>query len=261
MKIIFLDIRVLAGCWVYDIPIGKGLPPFSPDPQCVRYLKEIIGMTGADIVVTSSGRSYKEYLLMWECRKLPGFVTDVTPISITGKRGDEIDAWLNECKEECEYVIIDCLDESNFNKHQLSKLLVVWGIDAETVQKAIVILNPDDAEVINYKRQHNAAVYSSPEYIKVRKEVEKQYLSKRIVELEAELENSYNSNWQNDIKKKIFRTKLFIAMNKLEKAIREVYRMGDCHYIDDMMINILKEKYGITMYGLMECEPPGTCID
>jgi hypothetical protein len=82
---------------------------------------------------------------MWEFRGLPGFVTDVTPTpDIRRNRGDEIDAWLDECSVECQYVIIDDLDATNFNDHQLPRLLVVNpfnGLDESTAERAIQILN------------------------------------------------------------------------------------------------------------------------
>ena len=120
------------------------------DPNCVRNLAEIIEKTGADIVVSSSWKyimSYKDFLDLWEFRNLPGFVTDVTPTpDVRRNRGDEIDAWLYECDVECQYVIIDDLDGSNFNEHQLSRLLVVNpfnGLDEEIAERAIAILNQD----------------------------------------------------------------------------------------------------------------------
>ena len=67
----------------------------------------------------------------------------LTP-SISHLRGDEIDAWLKECGEECRYVIIDDLDGSNFHPHQIPWLLVVNpynGLDSETAKKAICLLN------------------------------------------------------------------------------------------------------------------------
>ena len=89
--------------------------------------------------------TYKDFLDMWEHRNLPGFVTDVTPtLSAKSKRGDEIDAWLDECPAECQYVIIDDLDGSNFNEHQIPRLLVVNpfnGIDEEIAERAIALLN------------------------------------------------------------------------------------------------------------------------
>lgn len=157
MKIIFLDFDGVMDTAYYDHILSKdGLPCNDSfgvvfDPRCVSNLKEIIDRTGANIVVSSSWKcfmTYKDFLDMWEYRGLPGFVTDVTPTPGTRrKRGDEIDAWLNECKDECQYVIIDDLDSSNFNEHQLLRLLVVNpynGIDEDTVQRAIAILNKDD---------------------------------------------------------------------------------------------------------------------
>ena len=76
---------------------------------------------------------------------LPGFVTDVTPTpSVRRNRGDEIDVWLDECDVECQYVINDDLDGSNFNEHQIPRLLVVNpfnGIDEEIAERAIALLN------------------------------------------------------------------------------------------------------------------------
>ena len=154
MKIIFLDFYGVMDTAYYDhILSKKGLPGNDEfgtvfDPSCVRNLKEIIDKTGADIVVSSSWKyfmSYKDFLDMWNFRDLPGFITDVTPTpNIRRNRGDEIDAWLNECDTECQYVIIDDLDGSNFNEHQLPYLLVVNpfnGIDKEIAKRAIAILN------------------------------------------------------------------------------------------------------------------------
>ena len=154
MKIIFLDFDGVMDTAYYDLVVTKeGLPEKDSygtvfDPDCVRNLKEIIDETGADIVVTSTCKyfmTYKDFLDMWEHRNLPGFVTDVTPtLSAKSKRGDEIDAWLDECPAECQYVIIDDLDGSNFNEHQIPRLLVVNpfnGIDEEIAERAIALLN------------------------------------------------------------------------------------------------------------------------
>ena len=65
--------------------------------------------------------AYEAFLDMWMARGLPGFVTDVTP-TLSRKRGDEIDAWLDECDRECQYVIIDDLDGSNFNEQSLQRV-------------------------------------------------------------------------------------------------------------------------------------------
>ena len=154
MKIIFLDFDgVMDTAYYDDFLFEEGLDAcdeFGPifDPDCVRNLKEIIDNTGASIVVTSSWKEYMAYeafLDMWMARGLPGFVTDVTP-TVSRKRGDEIDAWLDECDRDCQYVIIDDLDGSNFNEHQLSRLLVVNpynGLDDVTMERAIALLNQE----------------------------------------------------------------------------------------------------------------------
>ena len=153
MKIIFLDFDGVMDTAYYDHVLSKlrlpGNDTFGTvfDPNCVQNLKEIIDKTGADIVVSSTWKddmSYKEILDMWNNRGLPGFVTDVTPTTAQHNRGDEIDAWLDECNVECQYVIIDDLDATNFNDHQLPRLLVVNpfnGLDENTAERAIQILN------------------------------------------------------------------------------------------------------------------------
>lgn len=154
MKIIFLDFDGVLHTDYHDLVMfRKRLPEYDKfgsifDPYCVENLKKIIDETGADIVISSSWKkimTYKGFLEMWNYRKLPGIVTDVTPSSeYSRNRGDEIDVWLEQCKEDCKYVIIDDLDETNFNEHQLSYLLVVdsfYGIDEKTAEKAIKLLN------------------------------------------------------------------------------------------------------------------------
>ena len=154
MKVIFLDFDGVMDTAYYDHVLSKkGLPGNDSfgtvfDPNCVENLKRIIDETSADIVVSSSWKyfmTYKDFLDMWEYRHLPGFITDVTPIPPNRRnRGDEIDAQLKECQIDCQYIIIDDLDESNFNPHQLSHLLVVNpfnGIDDEIADKAIQLLN------------------------------------------------------------------------------------------------------------------------
>ena len=119
MKVIFLDFDGVMDTAYYDHVLAKEEKPGNDeygiifDPNSIQNLKHIIDMTGADIVVTSSWKyfmSYKDFLDMWEARKLPGFITDVTP-NIHGSRfrGDEIDAWLKDCRSECQYVILDDL--------------------------------------------------------------------------------------------------------------------------------------------------------
>ena len=153
MKIIFLDFDGVMDTEYYDHILSETGKPISDeygllfDPECVKNLKYIIDNTDADIVVSSTWKddmSYKEILDMWKYRGLPGFVTDVTPSTENHKRGDEIDGWLKECHTECNYVIIDDLDVSNFNEHQIPRLLIVNpfnGLDEYTAKRAVMILN------------------------------------------------------------------------------------------------------------------------
>ena len=153
MKIIFLDFDGVMDTEYYDHILSEAVKPISDeygllfDPECVKNLKYIIDSTGADIVVSSTWKdfmSYQEILDMWKYRGLPGFVTDVTPSTENHKRGDEIDGWLKECHTECNYVIIDDLDVSNFNEHQIPRLLIVNpfnGLDEYTAKRAVMILN------------------------------------------------------------------------------------------------------------------------
>lgn len=94
MKVIFLDFDGVMDTAYYDHVLAKegksGNDEYGIifDPNSIQNLKHIIDMTGADIVVTSSWKyfmSYKDFLDMWEARKLPGFITDVTP-NIHGSR-------------------------------------------------------------------------------------------------------------------------------------------------------------------------------
>ena len=154
MKIIFLDFDGVMDTSYYDHVLSKEGKPGNDqygtvfDPNCVRNLKHIVEQTGADIVVSSSWKylmSYQDFLKMWKDRGLPGFVTDVTPEPMTRRnRGDEIDAWIEECQTECQYVIIDDLEANNFNEHQIPRLLIVnpiFGLDEETAERAIRLLN------------------------------------------------------------------------------------------------------------------------
>lgn len=87
--------------------------------EFVLNLKEIIEETGAKIVISSSWRSdgLEKLRRMWEHRKYPGEIVDVTPSTVAAgkrydipydlvKRGDEIRLWLENNKVN-KFVIID----------------------------------------------------------------------------------------------------------------------------------------------------------
>ena len=152
MNIIFLDFDGVMDTASYDMYLVKnGLPECDDkgrpifDPKCIECLRQIIEVTNADVVVTSDWKyidKYEGLLKMWKDRNMPGFLTDVTP-NVSKHRGDEIDLWLKECKVFSNYVIIDDLDESNFNTPQLERLIVVnpfVGLDCQAAERAISIL-------------------------------------------------------------------------------------------------------------------------
>lgn len=151
LKIIFLDIDGVMNSTYNTFQFRKNNSPEADrygtvfDPKCVENLRKIIEATGADIVISSSRKknlTYQQILQFWRDRNLPGFVTDVTP-NISKDRGDEIEAWLKQCREEVQYSIIDDLDASNFYSSHESHLVVVdnyHGLDDDAAQKAIHIL-------------------------------------------------------------------------------------------------------------------------
>jgi uncharacterized protein len=178
MKVIFLDFDGVMDTEYYDHILAKEGKPGNDeygiifDPNSVKNLKYIIDQTGADIVVTSSWKymmSYQDFINMWKARELPGFVTDVTP-NIHGYRcrGDEIDAWLKECKSQCQYIILDDLGADNFNSHQIPRLLVVnpfHGIDEDIAERAILLLNSPIGSKFNYTNLRRYSANRWPQHL------------------------------------------------------------------------------------------------
>lgn len=133
MKVIFLDIdgvlNVIAREWDFYGPIFH--------KHFVENLKTIIDKTGAKLVISSTWRAsgidfMKE---MWEFRKLPGEIIDITPTTIeidetnshlmdinmfSVERGYEIKQWLKYNKVD-NYVIID--DDTDFLPEQMKNFV------------------------------------------------------------------------------------------------------------------------------------------
>lgn len=156
MKILFLDFDGVMDSESYIKILKKQGKPLNDkygtifDPICVKNLKHITDQTGASIVVTSLWKrimSYGDIVELWGYRELPGFVAGVTPnLGKSLNRGDEIDAWLEECRTDIQYVIIDDLRAKFFKEHQLPRLLKVdpiGGLDEDTAERAIELLNSD----------------------------------------------------------------------------------------------------------------------
>ena len=100
------------------------------DERCVRWLTYIVEMTDCKIVISSTWRKSGLIVMkeMWEKRKLPGEVIDITPLEPNEKlinlygeydvdRGYEIQEWLDKNKWNS-YCIVDdyygMLEHQNF---------------------------------------------------------------------------------------------------------------------------------------------------
>ena len=163
-NIVFLDIDgVLNTKWWYtqmDRNTPKDKYGYTFDPRSVANLKKIIDETGADIVISSSWKSFglSELEEMWQNRELPGKLIDITPNSVSDEmllnadldhmelfhiRGMEIKEWLDKHgKNVSHYVIIDDMD--NFFPEQKSHFVLTdpeVGITDEDADKVIKILN------------------------------------------------------------------------------------------------------------------------
>ena len=163
-KVIFLDIDgVLNTKWWYtqmDRYTPKDKYGYAFDPNAVANLKRIIDETGADIVISSSWKSFglSELEEMWQDRALPGKLIGITPNSVSDEmllnadldhmelfsiRGMEIKEWLSKHgKKVSHYVIIDDMD----NMLQEQQPHFVWidpevGITEGNAAQAIMILN------------------------------------------------------------------------------------------------------------------------
>ena len=133
---------------------------YAFDPRSVANLKKIVDETGADIVISSSWKSFglSELEDMWQDRGLPGKLIGITPNSVSDEmllnadldhmeifsiRGMEIKEWLDKHgKKVSHYVIIDDMD--NFLPEQKSHFVLTdpeVGITDEDADKAIKILN------------------------------------------------------------------------------------------------------------------------
>lgn len=168
MKIIFLDIDgvLVTGKYSrkqYDEKDWKrDAYGDAFDPTAVAALTTLIASTGADLVISSTWRHSGIVALreMWEKRKLPGQILDVTPGSAARFRGLEIDAWLKTKgfshinwsssgqAEYCQksgiesYLIID--DDSDMTLNQLNHFICTnpeTGLTHDDVERGTERLN------------------------------------------------------------------------------------------------------------------------
>ena len=132
---------------------------YAFDPNAVSNLKKILDQTGADIVISSSWKSfgYSELEEMWEERGLPGKLIGITPNSVSDEmllnadldnmelfsiRGMEIKEWLSKKgRSISHYAIIDDMD--NMLPEQQSHFVKTdpeIGITKENADQVIAII-------------------------------------------------------------------------------------------------------------------------
>lgn len=138
-KIIFLDFDgVLNTESYFQMLMQQGVPTHDEfgvlfDPNSMEKLAEIINLTKAQIVVSSSWRymGVSELQRMWQLRKLPGKIVGITPLNLLDEelltidldnldsftpeclvaRGSEIQAWLDNHTGIANYLILDDLTD------------------------------------------------------------------------------------------------------------------------------------------------------
>lgn len=162
-KVIFLDIDgVLNTGWWYsqmDRNTPKDKYGYAFDPISVANLKKILDETGAEIVISSSWKSFglTELETMWHDRGLPGRLIGITPNTVSDElllnadldhmelfsvRGMEIKEWLDKYgKKVRHYVIIDDMD--NMLPEQKSHFVQTnpeVGITDKNADEAIMML-------------------------------------------------------------------------------------------------------------------------
>ena len=146
MKYLFLDID---GVLVNHAPIsrtGRRFTPTTPwhldyDRNCVKQLNRVIEATDA-LVVLSSARRINGFKNMerWLWRAgMKASLYDMTPETVKGYRGREIDQWLGR-RRESPFVIID--DDDDMHPHMDRLVLTDGGVGLtrEKADEAIDIL-------------------------------------------------------------------------------------------------------------------------
>lgn len=140
IKLIFLDIDgVLNTLWT---PIVDNMNPLIKwDPEKVYMIREIVNITGADVVLSSTWRKYKDIATILFDMGLLDIVIGKTPVihGIDVKRGHEIQMFIDNMKEPVdEFVIID--DDEDM-EHLMNKLVHINYLTGLTQQYKQIIID------------------------------------------------------------------------------------------------------------------------
>lgn len=116
-------------------------------PDIMNNIKTIVEKYGADIVIISTWKNDMSLSLlqeMWQTRGYSGKIVGITPnLNNPNKRGLEIKAYLKENSYITNYVIIDDMGESFFEKEQLNHLVVCnpnYGFTSDDLDDVFSIL-------------------------------------------------------------------------------------------------------------------------
>jgi hypothetical protein len=135
-RVIFLDIDgVLA-------PIRRWDRYGDIEPACMDVLNEIVAVSGAEVVVSSTHRHGKTVAELHEILRAEGFrgsVVDKTPTVEAAERGDEIAAWLAEHPVAGCVIIDDHLDMGRL-RGQLVLTHPAHGLRPADAPRAIAML-------------------------------------------------------------------------------------------------------------------------
>ena len=165
MKVLFLDIDGVLNSddnlqAMYELSSIKDHHILSDqfgnlfDERCVRWLHWITERTGCKLVISSSWRwsGIDDLRTMWEYRKLPGEIIDITTLapktellnkykneSKSVLRGCEIQEWIDLYKPS-RYCIVDDIDEM-LRHHNFVKTDARMGLTFEEAKTIVKILS------------------------------------------------------------------------------------------------------------------------
>lgn len=117
------------------------------DPGCLAHLNFLLRATGAQIVISSTWRTY---LSLEELRRtletqgmVPGRIIGKTPrIHVSRSRGLEVKQWISENSFEGRFVVID--DDDDITEHGLGshfvKTHIMLGLQYKEIQQSLKIL-------------------------------------------------------------------------------------------------------------------------
>lgn len=146
-KIIFLDVDGVLnseefGRWLWDNHEKKYHGYELLDQRAILCLQDIVFVTGAEIVLSSSWRisslrtkQLKEQLLPYGLEIIDRTISDAR-----GERGDEIKEWLSRNPDVSHYVILDDDNDMSDIKNHLIQTTFRKGLLPEHATKAIEML-------------------------------------------------------------------------------------------------------------------------